>query len=248
MNMSMHGTSLPTPDVSQPVEPPVRQDGNTGGLGVAFTRNATGVWVLATVAILAVLLPFDQSIRVGVIAIGALVASGVVYAQSRARIRRIRGIEQAAHVLLTTEPGEHPELDASFSAVHHSRSGWAGSAAAVELEGLRRTLEELGVRISAELRDAAKNARNLAALIDAIDEPLLAFDDEDRVLLCNRSAETLLDAAPGSLNGRPIGELFTSEDILTMNAAARDSQIRRGRVRLITALGTRVMQVSACAT
>ncbi|MFN7020637.1 MAG: sensor histidine kinase [Phycisphaerales bacterium] len=131
----------------------------------------------------------------------------------------------------------------------------AGVAAAVMLSGLRRGRErelERGVddlrrRLESQVKEVAKKTRNLEALIAAMDEPLLATDQQERVLLCNRSAEAVLggEGEGASLVGRRIDEVFTHAEALEMHAAARGGQVRRARVPLVTPLGRRVFQVSA---
>lgn len=101
------------------------------------------------------------------------------------------------------------------------------------------------MRESDQLRDVAKKTRNLEALINALDEPVIATNNNDAVLLCNRSAEVFFDAAAGTLVGKPITSLFTHEEVLTMHAAAHGGEVRRLRVKLMTPLGARVFQVSA---
>ncbi|MBX3359211.1 MAG: PAS domain-containing protein [Phycisphaeraceae bacterium] len=114
-----------------------------------------------------------------------------------------------------------------------------------EFSTLRATILELGRRLSGHLKELAKKSRNLESLIDALDEPVIATDNQERVLLCNRSAESLLGAGPGRVVGQPIDSLFTQDDLLRMHAAARAGEVRRGRVKVTTPLGPRVFQVSA---
>lgn len=131
----------------------------------------------------------------------------------------------------------------------------AGVAAAAMLSGLRRGrerelergLDDLRRRLESQVKEVAKKTRNLEALIAAMDEPLLATDQQERVLLCNRSAEAVLggEGEGALLVGRRIDEVFTHAEVLEMHAAARGGQVRRARVPLVTPLGRRVFQVSA---
>jgi two-component system phosphate regulon sensor histidine kinase PhoR len=115
----------------------------------------------------------------------------------------------------------------------------------VEAAALGRAIQQLTERVEFEGKELAKKTRNLEALIAAVDEPLVATDNDQCVLLCNRSAEAILDAEPGELIGRPITRVFTHTELLAMHEAARAGEVRRGRVRLTTPLGKRVYQVSA---
>jgi len=110
---------------------------------------------------------------------------------------------------------------------------------------VERLLAQASIRATNQSKEAAKKSRNLEALIDALDEPVLATDNSDAVLLCNRAAEVFLGAGAGELTGRPIGELFTQAELLEMHAGARGGTVRRGRVKVTTETGVRVFQVSA---
>lgn len=163
----------------------------------------------------------------------AVAAGAVVLGASwtMARIRRLRELEITAGVLadwtVERESFERTRLQPT------------------EFGVLENRLEELAARLSEQIKDAARKSRNLEALIDALDEPVLATDNDDKVLLCNRSAESILGEEPGGLIGRPFADLFTQADIVDMHGAARTGETRRGRAKLVTPLGTRTMQVSA---
>jgi two-component system phosphate regulon sensor histidine kinase PhoR len=114
-----------------------------------------------------------------------------------------------------------------------------------ELERLGNALNDLGRRLEGQVKEVARTTRNLEALIAAMDEALLATDNQDRILLCNRAAESVLGAGPGELAGRRVDEVFTHAELIGMHRAARAGGVHRARVRLVTTLGARVFQVSA---
>jgi two-component system phosphate regulon sensor histidine kinase PhoR len=151
------------------------------------------------------------------------------------RGREIAALEGAARSLLDWTPAD---ADAGRALRQIESTGGAG-----EMSALRRALADLGRLLTGQIKELAKRSRNLESLIDALDEPVVATGEAERILLCNRSAESLL-GTKGSLTGKPIGEVFTQEDLLEIHAAARRGQTRRGRVRVTTALGPRVFQVS----
>lgn len=187
---------------------------------------------LGTAALAVAASPLPLWARVGIAAVVA--AAGVIGAAAadRARRRRIEALEAMARGL------------AAGAGAEGSGVGWRD--AGDELEGVRRALEEAAERTARNLKELAKKSRNLESLIDAIDEPVLATDDRDAVLLCNRAAEELFEARPGGLTGRPIASLLTQGEVLEMHRAARGGEARRERVRMTTAAqGTRVFQVSA---
>ena len=113
------------------------------------------------------------------------------------------------------------------------------------MPGWRRRWTELAERLDVQFKEILKKTRNLEALIDAMDEPLLATDNQEHILLCNRSAEAAFDAEPGTLVGRPVREVITQTELAEMHDAARGGQTRRARVRVTTPLGRRTYQVSA---
>lgn len=170
------------------------------------------------------------------------VAAAVLVGQSLGRRAQLARLESAARRMLTADAGEPVRERADLG----SRF-WSGDA---DTEGLREALDELGRRLTGQTREVAKKSRNLEALIAAIDEPILATDNDERVLLCNRSAESVFGGAEegegeGGVVGRRIDEVFTHVELLEMHAQARAGQVRRLRVPLVTPTGRRVFQVSA---
>ncbi len=164
---------------------------------------------------------------------GAILASILLLWSWARRRRGLMDLELSARAVLGHRPragGEEPRMP-----VEGPR----------ELQGLRSAIAGLGERLELETKEAARKARNLEALIAAMDEPLLATDNNQCVLLCNRSAESILGSGEGDLVGRPINQVFTHAELLSMHEAARSGEVRRGRVRLTTPLGKRVYQVSA---
>jgi two-component system phosphate regulon sensor histidine kinase PhoR len=173
----------------------------------------------------------------GLAGVAAVAAGlGLLAVQWIRRRREVRALETVARALLAWTPaGEDPER-----IIRPLRGGgWAG-----DLAPLRAALADLGHLLTGRIKELAKHSRNLESLIDALDEPVLATGEQDRVILCNRSAEALLGSR-GTLVGRPVGAVLTQEDLLEMHGAARRGETRRGRVRVTTSLGARVFQVSA---
>ena len=155
----------------------------------------------------------------------------------RGRTARIAGIERVARAMAAADvvrPGDRPRVG-----VEHP-----GAAEAKEFAQVYEALDALARRFEAQLKAVAKTGQNLSALIDAMDEPLIATDNQERVLLCNRSAEALLGGSAGMV-GRRIDEVFTQAELLEMHEGARGGETRRLRVRVTTAIGQRVLQVSA---
>ncbi len=203
----------------------------------AVSRGLWPVIGLAAAGVLIALLPISPLTKAAAVFAAGMVALLGARSIERMRARQLADLERHARQLVAPdgEPGGEAQP------VPAPRAAPGGDP----VESLRATLEELAAKRSRQLRELAKKSRNLEALINALDEPVLATDDQERVLLCNRAAEELFDAAPGQLLGSPIAALFTHDVVRAMHSAARRGESRRGRVRLTTAAGTRVFQVSA---
>ncbi len=113
------------------------------------------------------------------------------------------------------------------------------------LGDLGPAIDSLRDQLSAQLKELAKKTRNLESLMDALGEPLIVTDDEDKVLMCNRPTEVMLGAPPGGLGRRSVREIFTRAEVLGLHAAARQGRSTTGQVLLTTASGSRVYQISA---
>ncbi len=110
---------------------------------------------------------------------------------------------------------------------------------------LASQLVAIGVRLDAHAKEAAKKSRNLEALIDGLDEPVLAFGAQDAVIFCNRPAETMIGAGPGRLIGRTVRELFTRDEIVRLHEQGKAGRTARAQVPVVSASGLRTYQVSA---
>lgn len=212
-----------------------------------MTRSGSGFdamawWTVGAVALIAaagmivVTLPVPRHFALLVILGCGTTATLVILWQARSRRQGLSRLEQAAQRVLGVE-----SIKAESAAMRPD----AGDDLPDELLPLARSLGGLGDRMRQQLKEVAKKSRNLQSLIDAMDEPLFATDNQDRVLLCSRSAERILDIEPGTMIGKPIQELFTQAELREMHAAAKSGHVRRGRVRVVTPLGKRTYQVSA---
>ena len=239
---------------SQPAQSPP-SGGSRWDAGLSLAPILIATLVVGVPALLALVWPHlagmnaEQAreslpIRIVLVALGVMGAWGVLgFAVLRARNARLRLMIEARRVL------ERQTMLARDTGV---ASGSGAGPATTQTEkidplkvGLGGLLHEIGERFERQVKEVAKKTRNLEALIDAVDEPLIATDDQERILLYNRSAEAILEVGPGELRGRPIREVITQAEVLDMHGAARAGQTRRGRARLTTPLGIRTFQVSA---
>lgn len=207
---------------------------------------AAGVWAVVAAALALELVPsvghsaWGRAAALCVTGAGATAVIVLLLARRAARIADVERVARAIAAADVARPGDRPKVG-----VAHESGASAGEFAPVY-----DALDDLAARVERQLKEVAKKSRNLEAVIDAMDEPLIATDNAERVLLCNRSAEALLGGGAGGatsarLVGRAVSDVFTQADLLEMHAAARQGQTRRRRVRVTTTLGKRTLQVSA---
>lgn len=196
----------------------------------ALFASLCALALLWLAALVAALISADAVMKILLLAGAGVLSAGLVILVARRRQQGVAALSKALEAWRDdpTQPNAPAHLPVPS-----------------DLAPLASTLTELGMQAQTRLRSAQKNARNLEALLDAIDEPILATDNAENVLICNRSAERLLEAPSGNLIGRPIRSVFTQAAILDLHSAARAGQTRRERVRVTTALGQRVFQVTA---
>lgn len=206
------------------------------GSASVVRTSAVILAVAATGSIVILITRPDRNTAAGLVIAAAAAALILLLWREIRRRHEVAVLEAAARSLLDWTPAD---ADAGRALREIGSDGRAG-----DLSGLRRAVADLGRLLTGQIKELAKRSRNLESLIDALDEPVVATGEGERILLCNRSAESLLGTA-GALTGKPIGALFTQEDLLEIHAAARRGQTRRGRVNVTTALGPRVFQVSA---
>jgi two-component system phosphate regulon sensor histidine kinase PhoR len=217
---------------------PIARTSMTSGSLLWTSLGAVGIVVAAGIAGAALQLPQRAQVAtlLGSGTLGCLVAAW----QLSRRADALRRLEDAATRILESnlQPGAAQARAGDGQIPPRSRLPVEFGPLAGALEGLRE-------RVQRQLKEVAKKSRNLEALIDAMDEPLLATDSSDRVILNSRSAEAILDVPPGGLLGREINALFTQKEVLEIHQAAKGGQTRRDRLRLVTPLGQRTFQVSA---
>jgi two-component system phosphate regulon sensor histidine kinase PhoR len=239
---------------SQPAQSPP-SGGSRWDVGLSLAPILIATLVVGVPALLALVWPHlagmnaelareSLPIRIVLVALGVMGAWGVLgIAVLRARNARLRLMIEARRVL------ERQTMLARDTGVAGGSGAGPATTQTEKIDplkvGLGGLLHEIGERFERQVKEVAKKTRNLEALIDAVDEPLIATDDQERILLYNRSAEAILEVGPGELRGRPIREVITQAEVLDMHGAARAGQTRRGRARLTTPLGIRTFQVSA---
>ena len=173
----------------------------------------------------------------GVVSAGLAALGGTLIVLLYASLlrRRVSRLNATAQRLLIESPAAGGTVSEIGSPIHDDR----------DLATLQSNLMQLGQRMTAQVKELAKKSRNLEALIDGLDDPVLATDRDDNVLLGNRPAAQLLGTPDGQLVGRNIRGLFTRAEILAMHARAKAGESVQARVPIVTATGARTYQVSA---
>jgi two-component system phosphate regulon sensor histidine kinase PhoR len=134
--------------------------------------------------------------------------------------------------------------------IHRGTPNLAATTASpsAEPESIREALEalqELDRRLSPEL-EALRNERlAAAALVEALDEPLIVTDPDGRVLMVNAAAERLLQVPQGRADGRALTDVVTQADLLDLHTAARAGATGRAQVRIAQPGEDRLYQVMA---
>jgi two-component system phosphate regulon sensor histidine kinase PhoR len=122
-----------------------------------------------------------------------------------------------------------------------------GLEQAVEAAGGRPVEPSAAAAVVRERLEAAGNeARALRAVLEAIEEPVLALGATGAVVAANRGAVALL--APGSsesLLGEPLGQLFPDARALALLRGAQRGQSGRAQAKLLTSEGPRIIEVAA---
>ncbi len=195
------------------------------------------VWVIAGAGFMLALLGLPWWMSASCLTGTALLATLVLRAALAERGRALRSLEDSASRMLAADLPSTLAGDSAGSPAPDDDTP-------PELRPLAGALNELANRMRGQLKDVAKKSRNLEALIDALDEPLLVTNNDERVILCSRTAEAMLDVPRRGLLGRPIHEVFTNAEVLRMHEGAMAGNVRRGRVRIVTPLGSRAFQVS----
>jgi two-component system, OmpR family, phosphate regulon sensor histidine kinase PhoR len=108
-----------------------------------------------------------------------------------------------------------------------------------------RQVNQAADRIRLGLESARGRTEILTALLDAVEEPILATDAAGRILLCNAAAQELLDLRAGRFIGRPVEEAFTQPDFIAVLHTARGGSPARDEIRVPRPDGPRIWETAA---
>lgn len=198
-------------------------------LGVAL------MWATVGVGVVAWTLGWSMPIAVGAACAGAAAGTWVLLAGVDGRGDDGREEVEGRLRSIASEVGGDGEIAAGLSADNRAMIG-------EDLAALATTVAE---RVRASVPATRARAANLAAILEALHEPVLVTDAKGLVRLANAEAEEFFQARRGAIVGRSIEELFTQADALRLHAAAAGGQLGQGQVRFQSAAGTRIFEMVA---
>jgi len=109
--------------------------------------------------------------------------------------------------------------------------------------------DETPERAAIEVRRWAEGLRaqvgSLAAVLDALDEPVLAVNTDGVVVTANREAERLVPRGAGGAVGVPFEHLVPDEQAATAVRRAIGGEASRTQTRLLMPEGPRILEISA---
>ncbi len=108
-----------------------------------------------------------------------------------------------------------------------------------------RRVHAASATLAADQARADARYGTLVALLESVNEPVVATDAAGMVLVCNAAAQSILGVAADRLIGRPVEEAFTQPEVTRLIGEAGDGRIVRSEIRVSTADGPRVWEVSA---
>jgi two-component system phosphate regulon sensor histidine kinase PhoR len=114
-----------------------------------------------------------------------------------------------------------------------------------ELDHEARRARKLAEGAQAEAARLDASYRELASYFRLIDEPVLVCDGRQTVARANEAASHWLEMDREDLIGRPIDEVFTNAEVLSLHARASRGERCRRRVTIAGENGYRVAEVSA---
>ena len=132
--------------------------------------------------------------------------------------RRIRGVTQALERFRQGEfaaPAEPPHED--------------------EFKELASQLQLLGEQLQVDRLRMLGSREQLQQLIDHLEDGMILFGDEHRVLFCNRSAETILGKALAEIRGQPLDSVLEASHplwVVIMRGLTGGSSVRNVPLRV----------------
>lgn len=193
-------------------------------------------------AALAQLLIEPASVRMGITLLLTALSVGAICAWVLQRNERVSRLHREVQRMLA--PGFSGSAEAARSLARDEDDDTQPD----ELARLRGTLGRLGSRLTDQVKDAARKGQNLQSVLDALEDPVVATDAGDAVLLCNAAAERFFGLGrvkASALVGRPLRGLVTRREIIDLHTRAHAGQGGVVRVTLTGDSGQRTFDVTA---
>ncbi len=99
--------------------------------------------------------------------------------------------------------------------------GWGAPAAAGEFGVLKKAVEYIESHSRDRLRALETERADIAAILDSMDEGVMALDEQRRVVLMNHAARTMLDCARDPVEGRALVEVVRDRGLAELVALCR---------------------------
>ncbi len=198
--------------------------GEQGSTAPLFSINV----VLSSVLLREIVLPQVRS--VALIFLGGLLLSLLLAViVSNLVLRPLDNISQAIDRISRGEVANQP---------------WVPDGAAKEFAAVQSKLNVLGQQYRGARQDAIQIRSNVEQLLERLEEVVLLFDHDDRLVMAGRAAEGMLGRGRWELMGRPLTEVFPASS--PVGAALRNAiELRQALKDIPLALengaGTRVL-------
>ena len=114
-----------------------------------------------------------------------------------------------------------------------------------EIGTLGATLNLLGQEIGEQVAAATRDDARLRAMLAGMVEGVVAVDEVDRVVFCNRAALRLLGQVEGGPVGRPLWEWVRAAGLEDLLRRSRRQGGARGEIRVAPEAGVAVLEVGA---
>jgi two-component system phosphate regulon sensor histidine kinase PhoR len=136
-------------------------------------------------------------------------------------------------------------MEADLGVEGTSEQGASGSGQERMGGDLQALATAVAERVRVSVPATRARAANLAAILDALHEPVLVTDANGRVVIGNREAGEFFGARLGGVLGRSVEDLFTQADALRLHASALGGRLGVAQVRFVTPAGTRIHEMIA---
>lgn len=105
-----------------------------------------------------------------------------------------------------------------------------------------QAIQRLEQGVYSRLVELQSSLRDAEQMLRGVDEALIATGVGGRVMTCNAAAERLVGKTIDAMRGRPIDQVFTQQEFLTLHESGRRGERAREQVRVRTPQGIRIVE------